>query len=88
MFRSEKHCSVDYTAVAKKRTAAPIAVRAQARVEGGDGLQSLQAAFRILDELSSADGPVGLTNLASKLDELKPRVYRHLSTMKSLGIVI
>ena len=99
MFRSEKHCFVYYTAVAKKRTATPIAVRAQARtqaraparqarVDGGDGLQSLQAAFRILDELSSADGPVGLTDLASRLDELKPRVYRHLSTMKSLGIVI
>ena len=99
MFRSEKHCFVYYTAVAKKRTAAGVAVRAQARaqaraparqarVDGGDGLQSLQAAFRILDELSSADGPVGLTDLASRLDELKPRVYRHLSTMKSLGIVI
>jgi IclR family transcriptional regulator, KDG regulon repressor len=99
MFRSEKHCFVYYTAVAKKRTAASVRVRAQARaqaraparqarVDGGDGLQSLQAAFRILDELSSADGPVGLTDLASRLDELKPRVYRHLSTMKSLGIVI
>lgn len=99
MFRSEKHCFVYYTAVAKKRIATPIAVRAQARtqaraparqarVDGGDGLQSLQAAFRILDALSSADGPVGLTDLASRLDELKPRVYRHLSTMKSLGIVI
>ncbi len=60
----------------------------QARSEGGDGLQSLQAAFRILDELSNAEGPVGLTDLASMLGELKPRVYRHLSTMKSLGIVI
>jgi IclR family KDG regulon transcriptional repressor len=99
MFRSEKHYFVYYTAMAKKRTAAPIAVRAQARtqaraparqarVDGGDGLQSLQAAFRILDELASADSPVGLTDLASRLDELKPRVYRHLSTMKSLGIVI
>lgn len=60
----------------------------RSRAEGGDGLQSVQAAFRILDVLSSADGPMGLTDLASKLGELKPRVYRHLSTMKTLGIVI
>ena len=31
---------------------------------------------------------MGLTDLASKLGELKPRMYRHLSTMKTLGIVI
>src|SRR5579863_10690155 len=55
--------------------------------ESGDGLQSLRTAFRILDELSSAHGPVGLSDLARMLGELKPRVYRHLSTMKSLGVV-
>jgi hypothetical protein len=31
-----------------------------------------------------ADGPLGPTDLASKLKELKPRVYWHLSTMKGL----
>jgi IclR family transcriptional regulator, KDG regulon repressor len=58
-----------------------------ARQDSGDGLQSLQIAFRILDELSNAHGPVGLTDLALLLGELKPRVYRHLSTMKHLGVV-
>jgi IclR family transcriptional regulator, KDG regulon repressor len=58
-----------------------------ARQAVGDGLQSLQAAFRILDELSNAHQPVGLTDLAGRLGELKPRVYRHLSTMKRLGVV-
>jgi DNA-binding IclR family transcriptional regulator len=53
----------------------------------GDGLQSLQTAFRILDELSNAHQPVGLTDLARVLGELKPRVYRHLSTMKRIGVV-
>jgi hypothetical protein len=43
------------------------------RSEGGDGLQSVQTAFRILDELSNADGPVGLTDLARLLGELKLR---------------
>jgi IclR family transcriptional regulator, KDG regulon repressor len=75
--------------MARKRTAtATRAPALEARPGGGDGLQSLQAAFRILDELSNFEGPVGLSDLASKLGELKPRVYRHLSTMKSLGIVI
>jgi len=55
--------------------------------EGGDGLQSLQTAFRILDVLSNAHGPMALTDLAAELGELKPRIYRHLSTMKQLGIV-
>jgi DNA-binding IclR family transcriptional regulator len=55
--------------------------------ESGDGLQSLQTAFRILDQLSNAHGPVALTDLAEVLGERKPRIYRHLSTMKQLGIV-
>jgi DNA-binding IclR family transcriptional regulator len=64
----------------------------QARLERGpstrlDGLQSLQTAFRILDALSNAHGPVGLSSLAAELGELKPRVYRHLATMKRLGVV-
>jgi len=60
---------------------------AQAAKPLAEGLQSVQAAFRILDELSNAHQPVGLTDLAATLGELKPRVYRHLSTMKRLGVV-
>jgi IclR family KDG regulon transcriptional repressor len=70
-----------------KRTSARRAAPAPAATESGDGLQSLQTAFRILDELSKAHGPVALTDLAEVLGERKPRVYRHLSTMKQLGIV-
>jgi IclR family KDG regulon transcriptional repressor len=58
-----------------------------ARQGAGEGLQSLRTTFRILDELSNAHGSVGLTDLAAKLGELKPRIYRHLSTMKRLGVV-
>ena len=53
----------------------------------GDGIQSLQAAFSILDALAEAGRPMGITELASALGELKPRVYRHLSTLKQLGVV-
>jgi len=69
-----------------RKTARRAAVR-PGLAEGGDGLQSLQTAFRILDELSNANGPMALTDLAAALGELKPRIYRHLSTMKQLGIV-
>lgn len=55
--------------------------------ESSDGLQSVQTAFRILDELSNAHGPVALSDLSAALGELKPRIYRHLSTMRQLGIV-
>lgn len=72
-----------------KRKSARAAARkpAKPRQAGGDSLQSLQAAFRILDELSNAHQPMGLTDLAAMLGELKPRVYRHLSTMKRLGVI-
>jgi IclR family transcriptional regulator, KDG regulon repressor len=73
----------------KRKAAARPAARKSPRPRqaGGDSLQSLQAAFRILDELSNAHQPMGLTDLAALLGELKPRVYRHLSTMKRLGVI-
>lgn len=57
------------------------------RLDAGEGLQSVQTAFRILDQLANTHGPVGVTELARTLGELKPRVYRHLSTLKRLGVV-
>lgn len=73
---------------ARARRSDPAGPPARARrQDAGDGLQSLRTAFRILDELSNAHGAVGLTDLARMLGELKPRIYRHLSTMKRLGVV-
>jgi IclR family KDG regulon transcriptional repressor len=70
-----------------KRKSSPRAVAGK-RPEPGAGLQSVQTAFRILDELSNARGAVGLTGIARLLGEQKPRVYRHLSTLKGLGVVL
>src|ERR1051325_33162 len=61
--------------------------RKRKRTDAADVLQSLQTAFRILDELANARGPIGLSELTHTLGELKPRVYRHLSTLKNLGAV-
>ena len=69
-----------------KRMSRPSAA-SRKRASAVDGLQSVQTAFRILDELSNAHGPVGVSELARLLGELKPRIYRHLSTLKRLGIV-
>jgi IclR family KDG regulon transcriptional repressor len=70
-----------------KRKTSPRAVRSR-RPDSSEGLQSVQTAFRILDELSNAHGAVGLTEIARVLGEQKPRVYRHLSTLKGLGVVL
>src|SRR6185312_1632844 len=76
VFRLEKHRFFHYTAEPSNmrhsgamkrnptRPAAPNPARA-ARQGESDGLQSLQAAFRILDELSNAHHPLGLTDLAA-----------------------
>lgn len=75
-------------AKAAPKAAPKAAVRAAPAPRGaGDGIQSLQAAFGILDALAEAGRPMGITELASALGELKPRVYRHLSTLKQLGVV-
>ena len=97
MFRLEKRYFVYYTAghehairtPMKRKAARPTAQRAlqAAQPVAANGLQSLQAAFRILDALANAHQPVGLADLAAQLGELKPRMYRHLSTMKRLGVV-
>ena len=78
-----------YAPPMKRNTARPAARRALQRAQppAVNGLQSLQAAFRILDALSNAHQSLGLTDLAAALGELKPRLYRHLSTMKRIGAV-
>lgn len=50
-------------------------------------LESVEMAFRLLDELTSARRPLGVTELALLLDAAKPRTYRHLASLRQLGIV-
>jgi IclR family KDG regulon transcriptional repressor len=45
-------------------------------------------AFRILDALSASHRSMGLTELAMQLGEQKPRMHRHLSTLKQVGVVV
>ncbi|MGF0237316.1 IclR family transcriptional regulator [Rhodococcus sp. IEGM1300] len=50
-------------------------------------LESVEMAFRLLDELTAARRPLGVTELALLLSAAKPRTYRHLASMRQLGIV-
>lgn len=50
-------------------------------------LESVAMVFRLLDEMANARRPLGVTELATLIEEPKPRVYRHLASMRQLGIV-
>jgi IclR family transcriptional regulator, KDG regulon repressor len=50
-------------------------------------LESVDIVFRLLDALSSARRPLGVTELADIVEEPKPRVYRHLASMRQMGAV-
>ncbi|MDR0276938.1 MAG: IclR family transcriptional regulator [Paucimonas sp.] len=50
-------------------------------------LESVEMVFRLLDELTAARRPLGVTELAQLLQTAKPRTYRHLASMRQLGIL-
>lgn len=49
--------------------------------------QSTQAAFRIIEEMAEVGDPIALSDLARRLSMPKPRVFRFLKTLRSLGYV-
>lgn len=50
-------------------------------------LESVGIVFAILDHLASARRPLGVTELALLMGEPKPRVYRHLASMRLINVV-
>ncbi|WP_051236860.1 IclR family transcriptional regulator [Ottowia thiooxydans] len=52
-----------------------------------NSVEAVKVTIRILDELALAHRAMGVTELADLLNETKPRVHRHLSTLKEMGIV-
>ncbi len=50
-------------------------------------LESVDIVFRLLDKLVQARSPLGVTEMAEMLSEPKPRIYRHLASMRQLGII-
>ena len=52
-----------------------------------DGVKAARVALRILELLASRDD-LGVTEIARDTDTTKPRVYRHLRTMVSMGYAV
>ncbi len=50
-------------------------------------LESVGIVFAILDHLTAARRPLGVTELANLMEQPKPRVYRHLASMRLLNVV-
>jgi len=52
-----------------------------------NSVEAVKVAVRILDELALQQRPMGVTELADALGETKPRVHRHLATLKEMGLI-
>ncbi|MBV7483401.1 IclR family transcriptional regulator [Bordetella sp. BOR01] len=52
-----------------------------------NSVEAVRVAVRILDELALANRAMGVTELAEALGETKPRIHRHLSTLKETGVI-
>lgn len=52
-----------------------------------NSVEAVKVAVRVLDELARAQRAMGVTELAEALSETKPRVHRHLSTLKEVGLI-
>lgn len=50
-------------------------------------LESVGIVFDILDRLSRTRRPMGVTELALTMGQPKPRIYRHLASMRQIGVV-
>lgn len=50
-------------------------------------LESVGIVFDILDKLSQARRSMGVTELAQAMSQPKPRIYRHLASMRQIGAV-
>ena len=55
--------------------------------QGGPIIQPVELTMRILECLASSGGEKGVTEIARELSATKPRIYRHLQTLRQLGYV-
>lgn len=53
-----------------------------------DIIQSVSIALQVLETLASANGDMGVTELAIALDTTKSRIHRHLRSLLLLGYII
>jgi IclR family KDG regulon transcriptional repressor len=55
---------------------------------GGDGIQAVVLALRILERLAEEGRPMGVTVLAAALGTTKSRIWRHLQTLMRQGYIV
>jgi DNA-binding IclR family transcriptional regulator len=55
--------------------------------KNANSVEAVKVAVRVLDELAIQQRAMGVTELADALGETKPRVHRHLSTLKEMGLI-
>lgn len=52
-----------------------------------NSVEAIKVAIRILNEMALARRAMRITELAEKMGETKPRIHRHLATLKEMGLV-
>jgi DNA-binding IclR family transcriptional regulator len=55
---------------------------------GGDGIQAVVLALRVLERLAEEGRPMGVTALAAALNTTKSRIWRHLQTLMQQGYIV
>lgn len=65
----------------------PLATDDDEHIAGSGLVQSVVMAGQVIEALAAAGQPMRLTALANQLGEAKPKIHRHLSTLKHLGFV-
>ena len=59
----------------------------QLNADRGEQIKSVAVGMRLLECIAMADGPLGITEIARRLESSKAQVYRHIRTFTTLGYV-
>ncbi len=65
----------------------PLKARRGSALRKPNSVDAVKVAMRMLNEMALARRAMRITELADKMGETKPRIHRHLATLKEMGIV-
>lgn len=65
----------------------PVKAGAGAASRKPNSVEAVKVAMRMLNEMALARRAMRITELADKMGETKPRIHRHLATLKEMGMV-
>lgn len=55
--------------------------------ENGSMVRSISVTFKLLDTMVRSGEPMRVTEIARQMNESKAKIHRHLSTLRSLGVI-